>query len=140
MLPFSADQPRGHAIDQVHIPSKITAEQFWDLAAGDHAVFDQIVTEDFQAHFAAGSGEVLGVAGVKEMTVDLHAAMHGFQCRIDDLVAEGDKVVARVTYSGDGAAISKILILRLHRGQVAEVWEDFDPLPILRRNPASRRA
>jgi predicted ester cyclase len=119
--------------------NKLLARRLLDAGwNGDHAVFDQIVAEDFQVHFAAGSGEVLGVAGVKEMIVDLHAAMRGFQCRIDDLVAEGDKVVARVTYSGDRAAISKILILRLHGGQVAEVWEDYDPLAVLRRGTALR--
>jgi predicted ester cyclase len=108
-----------------------------DAWNGDLGVFDRGVTEDFQIHFAAGCGEVLGIAGAKELVTDLHAARKGFHCRVEDLIAEGDRVAARLTYSGQGTALSKIVILRMQGDRVAEAWEDYDPLPILRRNATS---
>jgi predicted ester cyclase len=100
---------------------------------GDLGILDQIVSENFLVHFAADRGEVLGIAGAKEVVTDFHAVLHGFSCRIDDLVAEEDRVAARITYSGQGETLSKIVILRLAGDRIVEAWEDYDPLLIPRR-------
>jgi len=34
-------------------------------------------------------------------------------------------------------ALSQIVILRLHGDRVAEAWQDFDPLSLLRRHAAA---
>jgi predicted ester cyclase len=90
---------------------------------GDLNVFDQVIAEDFLVHFAAHGGEVLGIGGAKEMVADFQEALHGLQCTIEDLVAERDRVAARVTYSGEGRSLSRIVILRLAEDRVAEAWE-----------------
>jgi predicted ester cyclase len=99
---------------------------------GDLSILDQVVSENFLVHFAADRGEVLGIAGAKEVVIDFHGALHGFSCRIDDLVAEGDRVAARITYVGKGETLSKIVILRLAGDRIVEAWEDYDPLLIPR--------
>jgi predicted ester cyclase len=100
---------------------------------GDLGILDQIVSENFLVHFAVDRGEVLGIAGAKEVVTDFHAVLHGFSCRIDDLVAEEDRVAARITYSGQSETLSKIVILRLAGDRIVEAWEDYDPLLIPRR-------
>jgi predicted ester cyclase len=99
---------------------------------GDLSILDQVVSENFLVHFAADRGEVLGIAGAKEVVIDFHAMLQGFSCRIDDLVAEGDRVAARITYVGKGETLSKIVILRLAGDRIVEAWEDYDPLLIPR--------
>jgi predicted ester cyclase len=101
---------------------------------GDLGILDQIVSENFLVHFAADRGEVLGIEGAKEVVTDFHAVLRGFSCRVDDLVAEEDRVAARITYSGQGETLSKIVILRLAGDRIVEAWEDYDPLLIPRRN------
>jgi predicted ester cyclase len=100
---------------------------------GDLSILDRVVSENFLVHFAADRGEVLGIAGVKEVVIDFHTALPGFSCRIDDLVAEEDRVAARITYSGQGETLSKIVILRLAGDRIVEAWEDYDPLLMPRR-------
>jgi predicted ester cyclase len=100
---------------------------------GDLGILDQIVSENFLVHFAVDRGEVLGIAGAKEVVTDFHAVLHGFSCRIDDLVAEEDRVAARITYSGQSETLSKIVILRLAGDRIVEAWEDYDPLLLPRR-------
>ncbi|MGH2345031.1 MAG: ester cyclase [Chloroflexota bacterium] len=91
---------------------------------GDLTVFDQVIAEDFLVHFAAHCGEVLGIAGAKEMVADFQDALRGLHCRIEDLIAEQDRVAARVTYSGEGRSLSRIVILRLAGDRIVEAWED----------------
>ena len=67
------------------------------------------------------------------MVTDFHAVLHGFSCRIDDLVAEEDRVAARITCSGQGETLSKLVILGLAGDRIVEAWKDYDPLLIPRR-------
>ena len=69
----------------------------------------------------------------------MHAGLHDCRCDIDDLVAEGDRVVARYTTrgthggdlfgtppSGRAVTMTGIEIYRLSNGRVAELWGEYD--------------
>jgi predicted ester cyclase len=59
----------------------------------------------------------------------MHASLGEYRERVDELIAEGDRVAVRVTLTGVGNAGRKsvsslgILIYRIADGRIAEQWE-----------------
>lgn len=71
-------------------------EDLWNK--GDLAVADEIISADFVFHGPAG--EFKGPEGVKQMFVMFRTAFPDCHFTIDDMVAEGDKVAMRMTFTG----------------------------------------
>jgi predicted ester cyclase len=100
-----------------------------------------IIAPDFSRH-----GQVLGPAGVQAIIARLSANWPDLHYTIEDMVAEGDRVVIRSTVrmtstgapvqsplfgritlpAGTVVAISGINIFRIADGKVAETWELSD--------------
>ena len=93
---------------------------------------------------------VRGLAGVKGFTAAFHAAFAPFYLRVEDLIAEGDKVVARWTTGGTHAgplpspggvipptgkevAMSGISVLRLAGGRIVEERVQADVLGMMQQ-------
>src|SRR5438132_6012856 len=87
------------------------------------------------------NANVIGRANVSRGMVQLREAFPDLRRTIDDLIADGDKVVARTTFRGThrGAFLglpptgrrvswSSITIYRIVNGQVAEEWPVSDRL------------
>jgi steroid delta-isomerase-like uncharacterized protein len=87
-----------------------------------------------------------GAALLKEVFARLHRAFPDLQIAIEDLIAEGDKVVARDTVTGThqgeymgiaptGKSITynEIFICRFKDGRIAETWGVVDVLSQLRQ-------
>ena len=85
--------------------------------------------------------EVKGVEGYKNLVAAVHAAYPDIHFQVDDLIAEGDKVVTRWTGTGTnlgefrGVAptgrkmrLTGISIVRFEGGKQAEVWVNQDDL------------
>jgi steroid delta-isomerase-like uncharacterized protein len=86
--------------------------------------------------------QATGVQAIKEVFATLHRAFPDLQVTVEDLVAEGDKVVARNTVTGThqggeymglpptGKSITynEIFILRFADGRIAETWGVVDVL------------
>src|SRR5215210_1928632 len=60
---------------------------------------EEVIASDVTSH-PARPGQAPGLEGVKQLFSSLHAAFPDFHIDIEDMIAEGDKVVARVTASG----------------------------------------
>ncbi|MGD9894224.1 MAG: ester cyclase [Dehalococcoidia bacterium] len=84
-------------------------------------------------------GRPPGPAGVKQHIAMLRSAFPDLQVTIEDLIAEADRVVARLTMRGthDGdfrgrtptgrpVTWTGIVIYRLRDGRVVEQWSHFD--------------
>ena len=106
---------------------------------------DEVVASDITDHNPS-PGQAPGLEGVKQWFSSLHTAFSDFHVDVEDMIAEGDKVVARVTGSGThqgefmGIAptgnrieFSGIDILRIAEGKVAEHWGNFDNLGMLQQ-------
>lgn len=65
---------------------------------GNSAVADEIISPDYVYHGAAG--ETKGPEGVKQMVTTLRTAFPDVHFTIDDMVAEGDNVAVRYTWTG----------------------------------------
>jgi steroid delta-isomerase-like uncharacterized protein len=113
-----------------------------DLDLADKLVAPNAVTHDPQlSPFAPG-----GAPGLKAVVTMLRAAFPDDHHMIEDLIAEGDKVVARLTHSGThqgtflglpptGKHIStpSIHIFRFADGQLVEHWASRDDLGLLQQ-------
>jgi predicted ester cyclase len=100
---------------------------------------------DFVNH-SAPPGVPTGCEGVELVTAMFRAAFPDGRMTIEDMVAEGDKVVTRKTFrgthrgelmgiapTGKRVSIGLIDILRLERGKVVEHWSVVDNLGMLQQ-------
>ena len=80
------------------------------------------------------------------MVAHWRTAFPDFRFEVADLIAEGDKVVARVPFTGTHRGqlmdiaptgrtvrVGEILILRIADGKIAEAWEEYDELEMRRQ-------
>ena len=98
------------------------------------AAIDELYATDFVDHY--GSGEVIQFNGLKDFKqrVNERSDYLDQHSTIEDMIAEGDKVVVRWTWSGTHKATNKkltgwgISIYRIAGGKIAERWERMDTL------------
>ena len=106
---------------------------------------DEVVTSDITDHDPA-PGQDPGLEGVREYFSSLHTAFPDFQLNVEDMIAEADKVVARVSASGthqgefmgidptgNRVTITGIDILRIAEGKIVERWGNFDDLGMMQQ-------
>ena len=116
------------------------------LNRGDLAVIDQIYAPDVELHFPGVPEDPFGPAPVHQLVATIHAAFPGVRVTIEDMVAEGDKVVARVTFhrphqgqmvgvapQSRQAIWTRIDAFRLFRGRIVEQWGDRDDFGLLQQ-------
>jgi steroid delta-isomerase-like uncharacterized protein len=116
------------------------------FAKGNLAALDELVATDFVDHNPAAPGLAGGLEGAKEVVTMMRTAFHDFRITVEDMVAEGDKVVARVTArathkgefmgiapTGKQAAIEVIDIVRIAGGKMVERWGIFDQLGLMQK-------
>lgn len=106
--------------------------ELWSKGNLDAA--DELYSADFICHFIAGA-EWKGIKGLKSEVASHRAAFSDWAEKVDDIIAEGDRVVIRFTSSGTqqgefaGVAptgkkvsIHETAIYRLAAGKIVEQW------------------
>jgi predicted ester cyclase len=84
--------------------------------------------------------------GFKQMGQLLLSAFTGATSTVEDMIAEGDKVVSQITFrgthtgdmmgippTGKSVAMSEIIIDRLAEGQIVESWRLFDQMGMMQQ-------
>jgi steroid delta-isomerase-like uncharacterized protein len=117
---------------------------------GKLAVVDELFAPDYRGH-DPNRPQLDGPEAVKRSVSDFHAAFPDFAVSIDDLIAEGDRVVWRYTMTGSHnapflgvpatgrrIAANGISIFRIDDGMLREGWINFDALGLLRQLGALR--
>jgi steroid delta-isomerase-like uncharacterized protein len=117
-------------------------EEGWNQ--GNTAVFDELFAADYLGHDP--SGPIHGPEGFKQYYATYRAAFPDTRLTIEDLIAEGDKVVARWTGtgthqgalmgippSGKQVTITGISIIHIANGKAVEDWVNFDALGMLQQ-------
>jgi steroid delta-isomerase-like uncharacterized protein len=107
------------------------------------AVIDELYATNFVSH---GDGDIRGIKNVKQSTSEEFSAFPDLHFTIDDMVAEGDKVAARITITGThkgeymGApptnkkiTIRAIAIERFAGGKIVEEWGMTDTLGLMQQ-------
>ncbi len=113
---------------------------------GDLAAVDEYYAPGYVEHDALPPAIPPGLEGIRQLSGMLRAAFPDLHYSVDDVMAEGDKVVQRVTGSGTmhgplfglpatgrSASWSEIHISRFDGGKVAEHWSVTDQLGMLQQ-------
>jgi len=92
---------------------------------------DELFAEEHELHPEA-AGVARGPEGMKRAFVGLHEEFPDIWVEIEDMVAEGDVVAARLTFggthapSGERAAWPEMIFARFSGGKAVESWEVTD--------------
>jgi steroid delta-isomerase-like uncharacterized protein len=120
-------------------------EEVWNH--GREATIDELFAQDGIAYGLGEEGaEVRGPNEFKIFWQNLRTALPDIHIRIEDTIADGDKVAVRVllagTHTGAGlgvrpsgncVAIGGIVIVRVSGGQIVEGWNSWDQLGLLQQ-------
>ena len=124
--------------------NKAVARRFYDefLNKGDSSVVDEICTANFVIHSPPSPpGMAAGAEGVKQMLGMYHTAFPDFHVTVEEMVAEGDVVVVRMSFEGTHTGdlmgvpptgkkinVRGVDFLRFSGGKAAEVWHHEEEL------------
>ncbi len=110
------------------------------------AAIDELIALNHIDHSASAVGSLVGPEGSKQLIGMMLTAFPDLHVTIEDMIAEGDKVVVRMRMHGtqQGAlgsipptgkqvALSTIDIIRIEGGQIAEEWGIDDRLGMLQQ-------
>jgi steroid delta-isomerase-like uncharacterized protein len=113
---------------------------------GNLSIVGEIFAPDFIEREQLPPGIPADAEGVKVLTTLLRSAFPDFKATIDDILAEGDKVVIRMTWSGTqkgefmgvpatGKRVSfgVIDIIRITNGKVVEHWGQMDSMSLMQQ-------
>jgi steroid delta-isomerase-like uncharacterized protein len=111
--------------------------------ASDQAAFKELLAPDFVAHLADGRQNREAFLQHNNVYVEAFSDRHFV---VEDLIAEGDKVMARTIMraihtgdlhglpsTGKQIAISAIIIERIKDGKMVEHWSLFDQLSMMQQ-------
>ena len=120
-------------------------EEVWNQ--GREATIDELFGEDGVAlGLGAGEAPVYGPAGFKVFWRNIRAALPDVRISVEDTVAEGEKVAARVvlegTHRGEGLGVSPtghrvkiagIVLVQFANGRIIRGWNSWDQLGLLQQ-------
>ena len=113
-------------------------------AEGDLELADELIHAGYLDHEPAHPDRSDGPEGVKQTVRSLHETFGELRFDVEDEIAEGDKVVQRVTMSGRHSgplmgrqptgtrfAVRHVYIWRIADGKLAEHWGSRDDIGLL---------
>ena len=119
-------------------------DEVWNLGKLD--VVDEVLAKDYVGHIPSMPEGVHGTEGFKQLITVYRTAFPDVHLTVEDLIAEGDRVVARWvtrgTHTGDMMGIPPtgsqieimgISIFHVIDGKVKEEWEGFDSLNLMQQ-------
>jgi steroid delta-isomerase-like uncharacterized protein len=126
--------------------NKAIVLRHWEevVSKGKLDLIDETFAPDFVAHEA--DQDIRGPEGVRQFIVMLRAAFPDLQVTVEDVLAEGDKVVQRwsargshqgelmgLAPSGKRISVAGITISHFEGGKVAEEWELYDTMGMMQQ-------
>ena len=136
---FSAGCQKNNIIGNNKTIIRNAMEQIWNQ--GNLEVADELFTIDYVYH---GIPEIRGAEGIKQHVAALRTSFPDFHLSIEDMIAEGDKVVSRWTGGGKQMGefmgvppsdkqviLTGIIISRITNDKIVEEWETSDQLGLL---------
>ena len=124
--------------------NKALARRSWE-SVGAPDTLDEVYTSDVVWHMP--DQEVRGIEEAKQFADMFKSAFPDMQATVEDVVAEGDKAVTRVTMrgthqgeveefgppTGRQVEVEGITIHRIEDGKIAEEWNSYDNMSIMQQ-------
>ena len=130
--------------DENNILSRRVLEEVF--SAGNLDVVDEILSKDYVHHDPAMPEEGHGREHFKEFASMYRSAFPDVHVEIEDIIAEGDRVATRwvasgthegelmgISPTGNRVTVVGTTIDRLADGQIAETWDIYDALGMMRQ-------
>jgi len=129
-------------------PNKAIVRRYFTevLSAGNLELIDTLIAPDYVSHYPAGYELGGGPEDVRQIVTSVRRAFPDVHFTVDDLIAEGEKVVCRWTFqgvqegdfmgipaSGRKATVMGIAVYRVVNHQIAEAWFTWDALGLMRQ-------
>ncbi len=124
----------------------IVLRYFAEMDRGNIDVVDELIAEDYVDHNPALPGVGPGREGTRQYMQMLKTAFPDASHTVDDIIAEGDKVMTRVTArgtflgecighqpNGNVVEISGIAVHRVEHGRLVEHWAQADIAGFMRQ-------
>lgn len=126
--------------------NKLVVRRFIDevFVRGDAEAVDALADPDFVPH--SWGAMKPGTASLKEAVKRVSAGLSDVSMKIEDMIAEGDKVAVRLTAhathrgefmgmpaTGKSYTISETHIFTVKNGKVTEHWRDADMLGLMKQ-------
>lgn len=116
------------------------------IGGGDVGLIEQLVSADYVGHGSSPAFETRGREAYKQFVQGLHTAFPDLRIKVEDQVAEGDRVVSRwvasgthqgefygIPPTGKQGSMTGITIERIVDGKTAECWTNSDDLGLMRQ-------
>jgi steroid delta-isomerase-like uncharacterized protein len=128
--------------------NKTLVRQFIEefLNQGNVDLVKEIIASEYVEHEQLPPGVPQGREGVEMITTMLHTGFPDFRATIEDIIAEDDRVMVRMTWSGtqtgefmgmppSGKAMSIAIvdIFRLAEGKIVEHWGVMDMMGMMQQ-------
>jgi steroid delta-isomerase-like uncharacterized protein len=126
--------------------NKMSIQRWVEVAwnNGNLAIADEVYSADYLLHDPAGP--IQGPEALKQFVATFQTAYPDIHATIEDMIAEGNKVVWRYTVrgthqgefmgiapTGKSITLTGILISRFADGKVVEDWNNYDALGMLQQ-------
>lgn len=119
-------------------------EEVWNK--GNVAVADELFTPNYAHHDPSTADQGHGPEGEKKRANLYRSAFPDLHFTIEEVIADGDKVVARysargthkgelngIAPTGKSTNVSGVTIVRIANGKIAESWVNWDALGLMRQ-------
>ena len=112
--------------------NKAVMQRIWKelINEGKTEEMNELIASDYALH-APGGYEKRGIEGLKEFIGWLHTSFPDIHFTVDDVIAEGDKVVSFYTVKGTHKSNKPlnsqgVIISRFASGKEIEAWDIYD--------------
>jgi steroid delta-isomerase-like uncharacterized protein len=127
--------------------NKEIVRRFWGVwEKGNIGLVDELVAPDYVNHSPGMPGQPEGPEGIKAVVSMFRAGMPNLRVVIEDMIAEGDKVMMRykiegthegelfgVPPTGRRVSIESITVERVSGGKIREHWRVTDTLDMMQQ-------
>jgi steroid delta-isomerase-like uncharacterized protein len=127
--------------------NKAIVSRFWGVwEEGNIDLVDELLAPDYINHTPASPDQPTGPEGVKGVVAIFRSAIPDLRVIVEDMIAEGDKVVVRYTLegthegelfgvppTGQRLSIKSIAVERVSDGKIREHWRVTDSLDMMQQ-------
>ncbi|WP_164929224.1 ester cyclase [Gloeobacter violaceus] len=122
------------------------AQEGWGTNPGWEKIWDELIDPNVVHHFNSQTESIVGLEANKAFNASLFRGFPDIKHRIEDVIAEGKKVVYRtklkgthtgnflgIAPTGKSVTINDFTLLRIADGKIAEWWYECNLLEVMKQ-------